>query len=288
MKGIILAGGLGTRLYPLTKVISKHLLPIYDKPMIYYPLSILMMADIKQILIITTSTDYDQYRRLLENGTQLGCDFQYAIQDQPDGIAQAFIIGEKFIGNDNVALILGDNFFYGMDLSCHLKTLNNVDGAYIFAYEVSDPHRYGIIELDHNDKPISIEEKPKNPKSNYAITGLYFFDNDVINIAKNLQPSHRGEYEITDINNIYFQRNKLHVIKLDKIVVWFDMGTFQSLNDASQFVRSLEIENGRKIGCIEEVAYKKNYIDKYQLKRLSEPLINSGYGIYLQHIINRT
>ncbi|CAF3575241.1 unnamed protein product [Rotaria sp. Silwood1] len=288
MKGIILAGGLGTRLYPLTKVISKHLLPIYDKPMIYYPLSILMMADIKQILIITTSTDYDQYRRLLENGTQLGCDFQYAIQDQPDGIAQAFIIGEKFIGNDNVALILGDNFFYGMNLSCHLKTLNNVDGAYIFAYEVSDPHRYGIIELDHNDKPISIEEKPKNPKSNYAITGLYFFDNDVINIAKNLQPSHRGEYEITDINNIYFQRNKLHVIKLDKIVVWFDMGTFQSLNDASQFVRSLEIENGRKIGCIEEVAYKKNYIDKYQLKRLSEPLINSGYGIYLQHIINRT
>ncbi|CAF1119839.1 unnamed protein product [Rotaria sp. Silwood1] len=288
MKGIILAGGLGTRLYPLTKVISKHLLPIYDKPMIYYPLSILMMADIKQILIITTSTDYDQYRRLLENGTQLGCDFQYAIQDQPDGIAQAFVIGEKFIGNDNVALILGDNFFYGMDLSCHLKTLNNVDGAYIFAYEVSDPHRYGIIELDHNDKPISIEEKPKNPKSNYAITGLYFFDNDVINIAKNLQPSHRGEYEITDINNIYFQRNKLHVIKLDKIVVWFDMGTFQSLNDASQFVRSLEIENGRKIGCIEEVAYKKNYIDKYQLKRLSEPLINSGYGIYLQHIINRT
>ncbi|CAF3582956.1 unnamed protein product [Rotaria sp. Silwood1] len=288
MKGIILAGGLGTRLYPLTKVISKHLLPIYDKPMIYYPLSILMMADIKQILIITTSTDYDQYRRLLENGTQLGCDFQYAIQDQPDGIAQAFVIGEKFIGNDNVALILGDNFFYGMNLSCHLKTLNNVDGAYIFAYEVSDPHRYGIIELDHNDKPISIEEKPKNPKSNYAITGLYFFDNDVINIAKNLQPSHRGEYEITDINNIYFQRNKLHVIKLDKIVVWFDMGTFQSLNDASQFVRSLEIENGRKIGCIEEVAYKKNYIDKYQLKRLSEPLINSGYGIYLQHIINRT
>ncbi|CAF3344500.1 unnamed protein product [Rotaria sp. Silwood2] len=288
MKGIIVAGGLGTRLYPLTKVISKHLLPVYDKPMIYYPLSVLMMADIKQILIITTPTDYDQYERLLENGRQLGCDFQYALQNQPNGIAQALVIGEKFIGNDNVALILGDNFFYGIDLSCHLKKLNNADGAYIFAYEVSDPHRYGIVELDHNDKPISIEEKPNNPKSNYAITGLYFFDNDAINIAKNLQPSHRGEHEITDLNKAYFQQNKLQVIKLDKTVVWFDMGTFQSLNDVSQFVRSMEIENGINIGCIEEVAYKRNYIDDYQLQRLNEPLINSGYGKYLQNIMHRS
>ncbi|CAF4087757.1 unnamed protein product [Rotaria sordida] len=286
MKGIIVAGGLGTRLYPLTKVISKHLLQIYDKPMIYYPLSVFMMANIKQILIITTPTDYDQYKRLLGNGTQLGCHFQYAVQNEPNGIAQAFIIGEKFIDNDNIALILGDNFFYGIDLSCHLQKLTNIDGAYIFTYEVSNPNCYGIVELDRNDKPISIEEKPNEPKSNYAVTGLYLFDNDVINIAKNLQQSHRGEYEITDINKVYLQRNKLHVIKLDKTVVWFDMGTFQTLNDTSQFVRSMEIENGINIGCIEEIAYKKSYIDIYQLKKLSEPLINSGYGIYLQNIIN--
>ncbi|CAF1375770.1 unnamed protein product, partial [Rotaria magnacalcarata] len=234
MKGIIVAGGLGTRLYPLTKVISKHLLPIYDKPMIYYPLSILMMADIKQILIITAPTDHGQYKRLLGNGTQLGCDFQYAVQNQSNGIAQAFIIGENFIGDDKVALILGDNFFYGIDLTSELQALTNMDGAYIFAYEVADPDRYGIVELDQNDKPISIEEKPNNPKSNYAITGLYFFDKDVITIAKNIQPSHRGEYEITDINKVYFQRNKLQVKKLDKTIIWFDMGTFQSLNDASQ------------------------------------------------------
>ncbi|CAF1044036.1 unnamed protein product [Rotaria sordida] len=263
MKGIIVAGGLGTRLYPLTKVISKHLLQIYDKPMIYYPLSVFMMANIKQILIITTPTDYDQYKRLLGNGTQLGCHFQYAVQNEPNGIAQAFIIGEKFIDNDNIALILGDNFFYGIDLSCHLQKLTNIDGAYIFTYEVSNPNCYGIVELDRNDKPISIEEKPNEPKSNYAVTGLYLFDNDVINIAKNLQQSHR-----------------------DKTVVWFDMGTFQTLNDTSQFVRSMEIENGINIGCIEEIAYKKSYIDIYQLKKLSEPLINSGYGIYLQNIIN--
>ncbi|CAF2144778.1 unnamed protein product [Rotaria magnacalcarata] len=256
--------------------------------MIYYPLSILMMADIKQILIITAPTDHGQYKRLLGNGTQLGCDFQYAVQNQPNGIAQAFIIGENFIGDDKVALILGDNFFYGIDLTSELQALTNMDGAYIFAYEVADPDRYGIVELDQNDKPISIEEKPNNPKSNYAITGLYFFDKDVITIAKNIQPSHRGEYEITDINKVYFQRNKLQVKKLDKTIIWFDMGTFQSLNDASQFVRSMEKENDIKIGCIEEVAYRKNYIDAYQLKYLSESLINSGYGIHLQKSINRS
>jgi glucose-1-phosphate thymidylyltransferase len=216
MKGLIVAGGLGTRLYPLTKVISKHLLPIYDKPMIYYPLSILIRIGIKHILILTTSEDSDQYKRLLGNGNQLGCHFQYAIQNEPNGIAQSFVIGEEFIGNDKVVLILGDNLFYGIDFDHHLQMLINLDGAYIFAYEVSDTHRYGIVELDNNNKPISIEEKPANPKSNYAITGLYFYDNDVINIAKDIKVSHRGEYEITDINRIYFQRNKLKVKILNK------------------------------------------------------------------------
>ncbi|UJR07427.1 hypothetical protein I4U23_011713 [Adineta vaga] len=258
MKGIILAGGLGTRLYPLTKVFSKHLLPIYNKPMIYYPLSVLMMIGIREILIITTKEDYYLFEKLLENGNQFGCHFQYQIQNQPNGIAQAFILAEEFLQNDKVALILGDNLFYHEHLSQQLQAFMNVDGACIFAYEVTDPYRYGIIELDENNQPISIEEKPCKPKSNKAITGLYFYDNDVIQIAKTLRPSDRGEYEITDINRIYFEKKKLHVHLLNKETIWFDMGTFESLNDASVFIRSIENEKQIKIGSIEQLAFSFN------------------------------
>lgn len=286
MKGIILAGGLGTRLYPLTKGVSKHLLPIHDKPMIYYSLSVLLLADIKQILIVTTSYDYDQYKKLLGDGSQLGCDFQYAIQNEPNGIPQAFIIGEKFIGSDNVVLVFGDNFFYGVDFGLTLKNFSDNDGAHIFVYEVAVPSQYGIVEFDDNAKPISIEEKPKNSKSNLAITGILIFDNSVINKAKNITLSQRGEYEIVDVIKQYCQQNRLKTNTLNRTVTWFDMGTLQSLYEVSQFVRRIETENNIKIGCIEEIAYKKNYIDKDQLMRLSKSLTKSEYGLYLQKLIN--
>lgn len=287
MKGIILAGGNGTRLYPITKAISKHLIPIHDKPMIYYPLSVLMLNGIRDILIITTPNDYDQYRRLLGDGRQLGCHFEYAVQEKPDGIAQAFILGEKFIGEDRIALILGDNLFYGANLSEHFETFATNDGAYVFAYQVKDPERYGIVELNADQKATSIEEKPVYPKSNYAITGLYLYDYHVIDIAKTLKASHRGEYEITDINKIYLEKNKLSVAILEQSTVWMDMGTLDSFYDASQFVRRVEAERGEKIGCIEEIALRMNYIDLERFKLLVKPLMNSSYGQYLYRISNK-
>jgi glucose-1-phosphate thymidylyltransferase len=286
MKGIILAGGSGTRLYPITRAISKQLMPVYDKPMIYYPLSILMMAGIKEILIITTPDDNTAFKRLLGNGNTLGCRFEYAVQQVPNGLAQAFVIGESFIGADKVALILGDNIFYGTGMDKQLKTLTDVDGGFVFAYQVSDPDRYGVIEFDSNMKAISIEEKPKQPKSNFAVPGLYFYDNEVVNIAKNLVPSARGEYEITDVNKIYLQNNKLKVAVLDKGTAWLDTGTFDSLSDASEFVRVIEKRQGTKIGCIEEVAFRNNFINKEQLTILADELIKSGYGQYLKKIIS--
>ena len=287
MKGIILAGGSGTRLYPITKAISKQLMPIYDKPMIYYPLSILMMAGIKEILIITTPEDNSQFRRLLDDGQKVGCRFEYAIQEKPDGLAQAFVIGEKFIGADSVALILGDNIFYGSGLGRQLQSLNNIVGGYVFAYEVSDPERYGVVEFDQQMNVISIEEKPKNPKSNYAVPGLYFYDNHVVNIAKNLKPSARGEYEITDVNKIYLQKAKLKVAILDRGTAWLDTGTFDSLNDASEFVRVIEKRQGTKIGCIEEVAYRNGFISQQQLLQLATQLEKSGYGNYLRKVAGK-
>jgi glucose-1-phosphate thymidylyltransferase len=285
MKGIILAGGSGTRLYPITKGISKQLMPIYDKPMIYYPLSVLMQADIRDILIITTPEDQAQFQRLLGDGSVLGINLQYAVQPSPDGLAQAFIIGEQFIGTDKVALVLGDNIFYGEAFGDSLQACSDPDGGIVFAYEVSAPEYYGVVDFDENHKAISIEEKPVQPKTNYAIVGLYFYDNDVIEIAKNIQPSDRGELEITSVNQAYLSRGKLKVKIMDRGSAWLDTGSFESMNDASEYIRVIEKRTGIKIGCIEEVAYRKGFINKEQLEAIAEPLQKSGYGHYLLGLI---
>ncbi|MEN8224504.1 MAG: glucose-1-phosphate thymidylyltransferase RfbA [Bacteroidota bacterium] len=285
MKGIILAGGSGTRLYPISISTSKQLMPVYDKPMIYYPLSILMMAGIRDILIISTPHDTPSFERLLGDGKKLGCSFSYAVQEVPNGLAQAFVIGEEFVGDDKVALILGDNIFYGAGLGRLLKENNDPDGGMIFAYHVSDPERYGVVEFNEDQMAISIEEKPKEPKSNYAVPGLYFYDNSVIDVAKNIKPSARGEYEITDVNKYYLKENKLKVGILDRGTAWLDTGTFSSLLQAAQFVQVVEDRQGLKIGCIEEVAYNMGFIDKEGLRNIAEPLLKSGYGKYLLNII---
>ncbi|MAM27665.1 MAG: glucose-1-phosphate thymidylyltransferase [Flavobacteriaceae bacterium] len=281
MKGIILAGGSGTRLHPLTLAVSKQLMPVYDKPMIYYPLSTLMYAGIREILIISTPQDLPLFEKLLGDGKKLGCDFSYAVQEEPNGLAEAFIIGKEFVGNDKVALILGDNIFYGSGLKELLQSNNNPDGGIIYAYHVHDPERYGVVEFDDNGKALSIEEKPKKPKSNYAVPGIYFYDNSVVDIAENIEPSHRGELEITDVNNVYLQKGKLSVSILDKGTAWLDTGTFASLMQAAQFVEVIEERQGLKIGAIEEAAYQMGYIDKAQLKKLVKPLLKSGYGKHL-------
>jgi glucose-1-phosphate thymidylyltransferase len=285
MKGIILAGGSGTRLYPITMGISKQLMPIYDKPMIYYPLSTLMLAGIKEILIITTPDDQQQFKRLLGNGNQWGCELQYEVQEQPNGLAQAFVIGEEFIGKDAVALVLGDNIFYGSGFSNLLQKSANPEGAVIFAYSVVDPERYGVVEFDKDLVAMSIEEKPLNPKSNYAVPGLYFYDNSVVDIAKNIAPSPRGEYEITDVNRKYLSDKKLKVAVLDRGFAWLDTGTFESLHDASEFVRVIEKRQGFKIGCLEEIAYRMKFINKDQLNILAKKFEKSGYGEYLKSVI---
>ncbi len=287
MKGIILAGGSGTRLHPLTVSISKQLMPVYDKPMIYYPLSILMQAGIREVLIITTPRDISLFKQLLGDGHHLGCEFSYAIQEVPNGLAQAFVIGKDFIGTDKVALILGDNIFYGSGLERLLQENNNPDGGVVFAYHVSDPERYGVVEFDKHLKAISIEEKPKLPKSNYAVPGLYFYDNQVVEIAQSLKPSQRGEYEITDVNKIYLQNQALHVGILDRGTAWLDTGTFTSLMQAGQYVQVIEERQGLKIGCIEEIAYQMGYIGSAQLEKIAQPLLKSGYGEYLLRLIEK-
>lgn len=285
MKGIILAGGTGSRLHPITLAVSKQLMPVYDKPMIYYPLSVLMLAGIREILIITTPDDQEAFQRLLGDGMDLGCRFDYAVQEKPNGLAQAFVIGKQFIGREKVALILGDNIFYGSGFGKLIRQHTNADGAVIFAAAVKDPERYGVVEFDRNRKAISIEEKPSHPKSRYAVPGLYFYDNDVVEIAEAIQPSDRCEYEITDVNRVYLQRNKLKVGVLNRGVAWLDTGTFASLNEASTFVRVIEERQDTKIGCIEEVAYYSKFIDKTQLLALAERYAKSGYGEYLRSIV---
>ena len=285
MKGIILAGGSGTRLHPLTLAVSKQLMPIYDKPMIYYPLSVLMLAGIQEILIISTPNDLPLFERLLGDGQNLGCHFEYAVQEIPNGLAQAFVLGAEFIGDQDVALILGDNIFYGTDLEKRLKSASNPDGGVVFAYHVKDPERYGVVEFDELNNVISIEEKPEIPKSNYAVPGIYFYDNSVVQKAKNLKPSPRGEYEITDINKLYLQEGKLRVAQLGRGTAWLDTGTFSSLIQAQQFVQVIEERQGLKIGCIEEVAYRKGFMSSDQLKKVAQPLLKSGYGEYLLEIL---
>lgn len=285
MKGIILAGGSGTRLYPITKAVSKQLIPVYDKPMIYYPLSVLMLAGIRDVLIITTPEDHDAFVRLLGDGSRLGCNFEYAIQRVPNGLAQAFVIGANFIGRDPACLILGDNIFYRTEMPSFLADCNDPDGAVIFAYPVSDPERYGVVSFDENMMALDIVEKPAQPKSNYAVPGLYFFDNSVIDIARNLKPSPRGEYEITDVNRVYLEQGRLRVKIFGRGAAWLDTGTFDSLHDATEFVRIIEKRQGLKVGCIEEVAYRMGYMTKEQLMEQAQALLKSGYGQYLMKLI---
>ena len=288
MKGIVLAGGLGTRLYPLTIAVSKQLMPIYDKPMIYYPISTLLWAGIKDILIISTPQDLPNFKKLLGDGHEIGCKFSYIEQHNPNGLAQAFVLGEEFIGDDKVALVLGDNIFYGSSMAKQLENSSDPDGGIVFAYRVNDPQRYGVVEFDDEFNAISIEEKPSVPKSNYAVPGLYFYDNDVVRIAKNLKPSDRGEYEITDVNKYYLNQGKLKVNVLDRGTAWLDTGTFASLNAASQFIQVLEERQGLKVGCIEEIAYLKGFIDKNQLLVLAKKYEKSGYGEYLAQLANES
>ncbi|MEQ9402617.1 MAG: glucose-1-phosphate thymidylyltransferase RfbA [Cyclobacteriaceae bacterium] len=287
MKGIILAGGSGTRLHPLTHAVSKQILPVYDKPMIYYPLSTLMLAGIRDVLIISTPRDLPIFRNLLGDGSRIGCNFSYAIQEEPRGLAEAFIIGEEFIGGDSASLILGDNIFYASGLSKKIQACNDPDGGIVFAYHVNDPERYGVVEFDENQKAISIEEKPETPKSNYAVPGLYFYDNEVVEIAKNVKPSPRGELEITDINNYYLRKGKLGVQVFDRGTAWLDTGTFASLMQAGNFVQVVEERQGLKVGCIEEVAYKMNFVSAEELEKLARPLKKSGYGTYLLKVLDR-